>query len=129
MFKALFILTRIYYKEKVSRLSSPLKGFKVITCDYYYMLTTWLCFHACYCTMKLNMKFACFSHMQSYSATVSSTENICKKTVNSWKYYKNKTHNIKDKRHSYLKLNYFCVSLFDELPRDSATRRKIKAPL
>lgn len=40
MFKALFILTRIYCKEKVSRLSSPSKGFKVITYDYYYMLTT-----------------------------------------------------------------------------------------
>lgn len=29
--------------------------------------------------MKLNMKFDCFSHMQSYSARVSLTENICKK--------------------------------------------------
>lgn len=39
MFKAIFILTRIYYKEKVSRLSSPPQGLQVITCDYYTLTT------------------------------------------------------------------------------------------
>lgn len=124
MFKALFILTKIYYKEKVNRLSSPPKGFKVITSDYYYMLTTWLCFHACYCTMKLNMKFACFSHMQSYSAIVSLTEKICKKlstvenvTITKPKIFR--THDIK--LFEAQLLLYFLI--WYELPRGSATRK------